>query len=76
MPTKIDYDAVLRDLEERRAALDLAIQAIRELALSAPREAPKTAQPAKRGRKPRADRSDLSQPFPDGSQNTSGVPHE
>lgn len=75
MANKIDYDAVLADLENRKALLEDAILAIKTLALSAPREAaPKEIAPVKRGRKPKApkvDASDLSTEWPEGSTSTS-----
>jgi hypothetical protein len=55
MATKIDYAAVLADLEDRKGYLNDAIQAIKHLQLAQGAEEPKFAtEPAKRGRPARS----------------------
>ncbi len=75
METKIDYDAVLADLEERKGYLNDAIVAIKalQLAAGAPKYPTSLEPPVKRGRKQKtvkADDGDLSREWPE-SENTS-----
>lgn len=68
MATKIDYEAVLADLEDRRALLDAAIAAIRSLERIPAADKPKLGRPPKAVKGPR--RGDLDY---DDSANTSGA---